>query len=142
MVNCALLSEYAFIIQLPICLGVVSNEDYNGNISKNLFQFGNYTLHYISVLDGNLVFPTKLYDPKFDVDMCERSYVSFFTDLNRFHKSPKINIDISEYKNGYACFAVDSTPDLYLVQFKLSSIKRKFICRHHKFDVLFPKLLI
>ena len=104
----------AIIGQLPtrIILGLVSNDAYNGNISKNPFLFNHYNLSYLCILNGNQTIPARAYQPNFEKDLYARSYLSLFTDLNRYHTSPDININYSEYKNGYTLFAFDLTPDM------------------------------
>lgn len=56
--------------------------------------------------------PAKPYQPNFDKTLYARSYLSLFTDLNRLHHSPNINISFSDYKDGYTLYAIDLTPDL------------------------------
>lgn len=103
----------AFIGQLPtrIVLGLVSNEAYNGSITKNGFKFHHYNLNYLSILDGARMIPAKPLQPNFGENIYARSYLSLFTDLNRYHDAQNINITYDEFKNGYSLFAVDLTPD-------------------------------
>lgn len=126
----------AFIGQLPtrLVLAFVSNESFNGIITKNPFDFQNYKLNYLAVINGNQMVPAKPYQPNFDSDMYSRSYMSLFTDLNRFHQAPNININISEYKNGYTFFAVDLTPDLASGQGHASINKTGNLAIDLKFD--------
>ncbi|GFU41382.1 uncharacterized protein NPIL_497431 [Nephila pilipes] len=75
----------AFIGPLPlrIILGFVANDALNGNLAKNPFKFSHYILSYLSLSDGNRMYPAKPYTPDFDSDSYARSYLSLFTDLNR-----------------------------------------------------------
>ncbi|GFT97420.1 uncharacterized protein NPIL_365571 [Nephila pilipes] len=57
------------------------------------------------------MYPAKPYTPHFDSDSYARSYLSLFTDLNRYHNFQNININYEEYKNDYALHAIDLTPD-------------------------------
>ncbi|GFU52043.1 uncharacterized protein F54H12.2 [Nephila pilipes] len=94
-------------------MGLVSNTAFNGDFSKNPFNFQHYDLSYLCVLDGNRMIPSKPFQPKFDHSKnYSRSYMSLFTDLGRYHKDQDINISYNEYKDGYTLFAVDLTPDL------------------------------
>lgn len=104
----------AVIGQLPtrLILGFVSNTAYNGSIGKNPFNFENYNLNYLCVLNDSLMIPAKPYQPNFNNALYARSYLSLFTDLNRYHQSSNININYEEYKNGYTLYAIDLTPDL------------------------------
>lgn len=51
----------AFIGQLPtrMILGFVSNQSYNGNITKNPFKFQHYNLNYLAVLNNGVMTPAK-----------------------------------------------------------------------------------
>ncbi|GFR17706.1 uncharacterized protein F54H12.2 [Trichonephila clavata] len=105
----------AFIGQLPtrLIIGMVSNTAFNGDFSKNPFNFKHYDLSYLCILCGNRMIPSKPFQPKFDQsNSYGRCYMSLFTDLGRYHKDQDINISYSEYKDGYTLFAVDLTPDL------------------------------
>ncbi|GBO12257.1 Uncharacterized protein F54H12.2 [Araneus ventricosus] len=104
----------AFIGQIPTCLilGFVSNAAYNGSVAKNPFKFHHYNLNYLSILDGSKMIPAIPFQPNFESNLYARSYLSLFTDLNRFHNSQNININYEEYKGGYSLYAVDLTPDL------------------------------
>ncbi|GBM95028.1 Uncharacterized protein F54H12.2 [Araneus ventricosus] len=104
----------AFIGQIPTCLilGLVSNAAYNGSVSKNPFKFQHYNLNYLSILDRSKMIPAIPFQPNFESNLYARSYLSHFTDLNRFHNSQNININYEEYKGGYSLYAVDLTPDL------------------------------
>lgn len=104
----------AFIGQLPtrIILGFVSNDAYNGNISKNPFKFHHYNINYLCVLNGNQMYPAKPYQPDFENNSYARSYFSLFTDLNRYHNSSNININYKSFGSGNSLFTFDMTPDL------------------------------
>ncbi|XP_035227922.1 uncharacterized protein F54H12.2-like [Stegodyphus dumicola] len=104
----------AFIGQLPtrLILGFVSNAAYNGSINRNPFKFHHYNLNYLCILNGGQMIPSKPYQPNFEKTFYGRSYLSIFTDLNRYHSSPNINISFDEYKDGYTLYAVDLTPDM------------------------------
>ncbi|GBM53872.1 hypothetical protein AVEN_64803-1 [Araneus ventricosus] len=56
--------------------------------------------------------PAIPFQPNFENNLYTRSYLSLFTDLNRFHNAQNININYEEYKGGYSLYAVYLTPDL------------------------------
>lgn len=130
----------AFIGQLPtrLILGFVSNETFNGKCDKNPFKFDHYNLNYLSVLNGGQMIPAKPYQPDFANNLYARSYLSLFTDLNRYHNSPNININYSEYKSGYALYAVDLTPDLAANESHTSINKNGNIAFDIKFNTSLP----
>lgn len=104
----------AFIGQVPtkIIIGFVSNEAFNGKHNKNPFKFHHYDLNYLSVLEGSQMFPSKPFTLDFSNKIYARSYLSLFTDLNRYHNSQNINISYDEFPSGYTLHCVDLTPDM------------------------------
>ncbi|GFQ65920.1 uncharacterized protein F54H12.2 [Trichonephila clavata] len=105
----------AFIGQLPtrLILGFVSNEAYNGNFT--------------------------LPQPNFDNNLYARSYLSLFTDLNRFHNSQNINITYGEYSKGYTLYAIDLTPDMAAGKTHMSINRTGNIAIDIKFAVPLPE---
>ncbi|KAF8789562.1 hypothetical protein HNY73_007492 [Argiope bruennichi] len=126
----------AFIGQLPtrLILGFVSNEAYNGNFSKNPFNFRHYNLNYLSILEGSKMIPSKPFKPNFANNLYARSYLSLFTDLNRFHNSQNINISYEEYPKGYTLYAIDLTPDMAAGETHMSINRTGNIAIDIKFD--------
>ncbi|GFQ70901.1 uncharacterized protein F54H12.2 [Trichonephila clavata] len=131
----------AFIGQLPtrLILGFVSNEAYNGNFSKNPFNFQHYNLNYLSVLEGSKMIPSKPFQPNFDNNLYACSYLSLFTDLNRFHNSQNINITYGEYSKGYTLYAIDLTPDMAAGETHMSINRTGNIAIDIKFAVPLPE---
>lgn len=131
----------AFIGQLPtrIILGFVSNEAYNGHISKNPFLFDHYNLNYLSILNGSQMIPAKPLQPNFEQDRYARCYLNLFTNLNRYHNFSNINIKYDEFKNGFAFYAVDLTPDLAANEGHISTDNSGNIAIDLKFAVALPE---
>lgn len=131
----------AFMGQSParLLLGLVSNESYNGKISKNPFRFHHYNLSYLCVLKGGIMIPSKPFTPDFDSKLYARSYLSLFTDLQRYHSSQNINIDYAEYEGGYALFAFDLTPDFEASHAHVSITKNENLSIDLKFSVSLPE---
>ncbi|GFY03870.1 uncharacterized protein F54H12.2 [Trichonephila clavipes] len=131
----------AFIGQLPsrLILAFVSNEAYNGNFGKNPFNFQNYNLNYLSVLEGSKMIPSKPFQPNFANNLYARSYLSLFTDLNRFHNSQNININYGEYSKGYTMYAIDLTPDMAGGETHMSINRTGNIAIDIKFGVPLPE---
>ncbi|GFV05402.1 uncharacterized protein F54H12.2 [Trichonephila clavipes] len=131
----------AFIGQLPsrLILAFVSNEAYNGNFGKNPFNFQNYNLNYLSVLEGSKMIPSKPFQPNFANNLYARSYLSLFTDLNRFHNSQNINITYGEYSKGYTMYAIDLTPDMAGGETHMSINRTGNIAIDIKFGVPLPE---
>lgn len=104
----------AFIGQLPskLIIGFISNDSFNGKHNKNPFNFQHYDLNYLCILEGARMIPSKPFQPDFTKNIYARSYLSLFTDLNRYHNAQNININYTEFASGYTLFTVDMTPDL------------------------------
>ncbi|GFR07667.1 uncharacterized protein F54H12.2 [Trichonephila clavata] len=120
-------------------VGFVSNEAYNGNFSKNPFNFQHYNLNDLSVLEGSKMIPSKPFQPNFDNNLYARSYLSLFTDLNRFHNSQNINITYGEYSKGYTLYAIDLTPDMAAGETHMSINRTGNIAIDIKFAVPLPE---
>jgi hypothetical protein len=106
--------EKLFSGQLPtrLIVGCVDNRAFNGDLSRNPFNFQHFSLSEISVyLDGqqNGIKPMAL-------DYKNGLYVTSFMDL--FRSTGKLNqdegndIDRLDFAKGYALYAFDLTPDL------------------------------
>jgi len=104
----------AFIGQLPskLIIGFVSNEAFNGKNNKNPFKFQHYNLNYLCILEGSRMIPSKPFTPDFSNNIYARSYLSLFTDLNRYHKGQNINISYDEFLSGFTLHCIDLTPDM------------------------------
>lgn len=131
----------AFLGQLPsfLILGFVSNDAYNGNTSKNPFNFKNYDLNYLCVLNAGRMYPSKPYQPDFQTGCYGRSYLSLFTDLGRYHNAPNININYSEFKNGYSLYAFDLTSDFSSNESHASVTKNGNLAIDIKFGTPLPE---
>lgn len=130
----------AFIGQLPmrLILGFVSNEAYNGHIAKNPFNFHHYDVNYLCILEGGRMIPANPLQPNFALNLYSRSYLSLFTDLNRYHNNQNIPISLEDYKNGYSLFAFDLTPDFSAGEAHSSINKSGNISIDMKFNTALP----
>ncbi|XP_067118685.1 uncharacterized protein F54H12.2-like [Centruroides vittatus] len=99
--------------QLPyrITLGLVSNSAFNGNVKRNPFNFKNYNLNYICLSKDNQMVPAKPYCPDYSNKIYARNFISLFEDTGCIHHHRSTNISYDEYKDGYALYCFDLTPD-------------------------------
>jgi hypothetical protein len=106
--------EKLFTGQLPIRLivGCVDNTAFNGDVSKNPFNFKHFSLNEVMVyLDGQ-----QLGIKPLSSNFARGQYISAFTSL--FNGTGKSNrdegndIDRSDFANGYTLYAFDLSPDL------------------------------
>lgn len=131
----------AFIGQSParLILSFVSNDSFNGKITKNPFKFHHYNLNYLCVLKGGIMIPGKPFTPDFEDNIYARSYLSLFTDLGRYHASQNLNISYSEYSAGYTLFTFDLTPDFEASSAHVSIAKNENLTIDLKFAKSLPE---
>lgn len=131
----------AFIGQSPtrLILTLVSNESYNGIITKSPFKFHHYDLNYLCIIKGGVMIPAKPYTPDFQLNEYSRPYLSLFTDLGRYHSSQNVNITYSEYEGGYTFFIFDLTPDFEASNAHASIVKNENLTIDVKFATALPE---
>ena len=106
--------ERVFTSQLParLVIACVDNRAYNGDKSRNPFNFQHFSLSELAVyLDGQLhgVKPVTL-------DFANSQYITAYTGLfsgtGKFTRDEGNGLDRSDFANGYALYAFDLSPDL------------------------------
>jgi hypothetical protein len=107
-------SERLFSGTLPtrVIIGCVDNDAFNGNKAKNPFNFKNFDLTELSVyLDGQqqTIKPLKC---NYASNQFISAYMTLFSGTGRQNRDLGIDIGRSEYKDGYALYAFDLTPDM------------------------------
>lgn len=100
--------------QLPrrVVVGLVSNSAYNGKVGENPFNFDHFKLNYLSLYVGGDQFPKKPLTPSFTNDQFLRSYMTLFEGTGMINADRGHGIDREGFKNGYALYAFDLTPDM------------------------------
>lgn len=107
-------SERLFSGTLPtrVIIGCIDNDAFNGNKAKNPFNFKNFDLTELSVyLDGQqqTIKPLKC---NYGSNQFISAYMTLFSGTGRQNRDLGIDIGRSEYKDGYALYAFDLTPDM------------------------------
>ena len=100
--------------QLPrrIVVGLVTNKAFNGAVNKNPFDFKHFDLNYFALyLDGEQ-YPTKPLTPNFSGNEFLRSYMTLFEGTGMLNDDKGHGIERSHYKDGFALYAFDLTPDM------------------------------
>ena len=106
--------EKLFTGQLPsrLVLGCVDNAAFNGDVSKNPFNFKNYSLTEIMVyLDGQQL-GIKPLSMNFKNKQYISAYMSLFTGTGKANRDEGNALDRTDFANGYALYAFDLSPDL------------------------------
>ncbi|XP_071948941.1 uncharacterized protein F54H12.2-like [Antedon mediterranea] len=98
-----------------LVVGLVGTDAFNGDYSKNPFNFQHFNTNFISLyLDGEQI-PWKPLKPNFEANG-EGSYIlayqSLFSGLNTLFDDTGNQISREDYARGYTLFAFDLTPDL------------------------------
>ena len=108
------LQENLFLGQLPkrVVLAFVETSAYNGSLTKNPFNFKHFDLNNLSIhLDGQQV-PWAPLTPNFHGDQFVRSFFTQFTGGSKVLSDSGHGIDRTTFKEGYAVYCFDLTPDL------------------------------
>ena len=106
--------ENLFLGQLPkrLVIGMVENKAFNGDKTKNPYDFKHFNMNYLALqVDGKQI-PAKPLTPKFNDKLCTRSYASLFTGTGFMGHDRGNHISQDEYGDGFTLFAFDLTPDL------------------------------
>ena len=100
--------------QLPrrMIVGLVTNTSVNGDVKSNPYDFKNFDLNYFALyVDGEL-YPNKPLDPDFEDDQFLRAYMTLFEGTGMLNDNKGHGIKRTNYKNGFALYAFDLTPDM------------------------------
>ena len=106
--------EKLFSGQLPtrVVLACVDNDAYNGSFLKNPFNFQNYNVSQVKVYIDGQQHRIKPLELNFDTDQYLHGYMSLFSGMGKMYKDEGTDIQREDFKNGYAIYAFDLTPDL------------------------------
>jgi hypothetical protein len=90
----------------------VDNTSFNGDVSKNPFNFKHFSLSEIMVyLDGQQ-HGIKPLTSNFASGQYISSFMSLFSGIGKANRGEGNDIDRFDFANGYALYAFDLTPDL------------------------------
>lgn len=103
-----------FLNQIPnrIIIGLVDSDTYNGNFSKNPFNFKHYDLNFISLYVNGNQHPRTPIQPNFPEKHFARSFYSLFSELGFGNKNEGNDLDISEFDGGNTIYAFDLSPSI------------------------------
>ena len=106
--------EKLFTGQLPsrLIIGCVDNASFNGDVSKNPFNFKHFSLSEIMVyLDGQQ-HGIKPLTSNYAKGLYVSSYMSLFSGTGKANRDEGNEISRSDFANGFTLHAFDLTPDL------------------------------
>jgi len=100
--------------QLPrrVFLAMVTNDAFNGNYSKNPFNFEHFDLNHLAIyLDGEQ-HPLNAYKPDFEKQLFVREYMGLFEALNQLNTDSTLILSKEQYAAGNTIFGFNFAPDL------------------------------
>ena len=114
--NLSFSRESLILGQLPkrLVVGCVSNTAFNGDYTKNPFNFHHYNLNFLALYADSEQVPWKPLRPKFtepDPNFT-LAYQTLFSGTNSMFQDKGNQIDRKDYGHGYTLYAFDLTPDL------------------------------
>src|SRR5215470_9220857 len=106
--------ESLFTGQLPtrLVVGIVDNESFCGSYRRNPFNFKHYGLTQLALYMDGQQQHIKPLDVDYDHGLYMPAYLSLFGGTNKLFRDEGLDINRSEYPQGYSLYAFDLTPDL------------------------------
>jgi len=106
--------EKLFSGQLPtrIVVGLVRNDAFNGDCSRNSFNFQHFNVSEMSLYLNGQQSGKKPMELNYNNRHYIRAYNTLFSGTGKICKDEGIGINRSDYMNGYALYAFDLTADL------------------------------
>src|SRR5437868_590660 len=110
--------------QLPtrIVLGLVRDDAYNGDFTKNPYNFQHFDLNHLCVFVNGKSVPLKPLTPDFQNSMYLREYHSLFSSLGIHFGNASFDLSYKDYASGSCLYAFDLTPDLCASETSHSSL--------------------
>ena len=101
-----------YLGKLPkrLFIGFVDSNAYDGNKTKNPFNFKHYNINFLTLYKNGVQVPSQAYTPNFGEKQNMRSYISISETCNTFYREKSVNISADEYINGYTLWGFDLTP--------------------------------
>lgn len=100
--------------QLPkrLVLGFVDNRAFNGDITKNPFNFQHFGLNFLSLYVDGIQVPSKPLQPDYNENLYADSYHTLVSGTGILWDDDSCGIKRSEYPHGHCLYCFDLTPDL------------------------------
>lgn len=107
------MKDSLYTSQVPklLVIGLVEHAAFNGDVTKNPFDFQHFGLNKIGLYrDGQLV-PGQILTPDYDIDHFTHAYNQTMDALNYFNTDDSNGMTMEHFKNGYNLYVFDLTPD-------------------------------
>lgn len=112
------ISDHLWLGQLPrrLVLGLVKTVAFNGDYTRNPFNFEHFNVNEISLRYAGRIHPSEALKLRFSANgpsnETVRAYDSLFSALHKKNLDEGMDITRNEYEQGYTLYAFDFTPDL------------------------------
>ena len=102
-----------FLGQLPnrIVIGLVESDNFNGNITKNPFNFHHHDVNFLALYMDGQQFPHKALTPNYENKKFIRCYHTLFSGTGKESGDLGNWISREEYSEGHCLYVFDLTPD-------------------------------
>lgn len=107
------------VIPRRIIIGCVEQNAYDGDISKNPFNFQPFGISEMCIDAGGRLFPSQPIISNFGEDQYAQSFLMFYENIGAITEQRNLAIDYKKYKNGYSLFAFNLTPTDSNLDFEL-----------------------
>lgn len=106
--------DNVFLGQIPkrCIIGFVNNTAFNGNYTKNPYDFDNFDISSFSLYIDGMQIPSKPLEPEFSNDIYTTMYHTLFSGTGLHFLNDGNGINRDRYAKGYCLMAFDLTPDL------------------------------
>ena len=107
------IKDHLFMDSSPkmLMVALVDNDAFNGNITKNPFNFKNYNLNKFALYRDGKAIPGQPFQPDFAKKIYFRSFIQTMQSFNYWHTDETNGLTAYEWANGYTIYAFDLTPD-------------------------------
>lgn len=101
--------------QLPklIFIALVRNDAYNGAYNQNPFNFENFNVNSVKLVDSSDTATFQELTPNYADKKVASVYNSLFKALGIYNKSESFDMTVDEYIDGYTIYAFNLTPDMH-----------------------------
>ena len=112
--NMSMNKDGVILGQLPrrIVVGLVTNKAFNGSVDTCPYNFQHFNLNYMAIYLGGEQYPSKPLMPNYSENHFLRSYMTLFEGTGMLNDNRGHGIRRSDYKDGFALYAFDLTPDM------------------------------
>ena len=107
------IEDHLFQGQKPkrIVVGLVANDAFNGEPTKNPFHFQHAHVKKLEVSINGETIMSRPFEPDFENNLYLRSYLSLYQGLGKLGDDWAPDVTLGEYKNGYTLWCIDFTKD-------------------------------